>query len=240
MQSHWAPNDYPARTLRALPLLARVLKSAMRALLSSALWVGASAFAAPGMFDASAVADLAKCGMEIGMFGMSYSLYKKRVTLVETWDEVRASSRRLRPDKTRTRMPLGEPNRRHLERCFTRRPTPRRRSAGPTMALSDLLDPNVALGAGLLLGGTALGAGVIAFVEGQGEKTVERGALSDETKSRMSGMFMEDEVLVTGLDDTITKMEAALAKAEGRDVIEGDGLTEEEREKLTDKAWGDD
>ena len=55
----------------------------------------------------------------------------------------------------------------------------------------------------------------------------------------MAGMFMEDEVLVTDLDDTITKMEAALAQAEGREVDEGDGLTEKEKEALRDD-WGDD
>lgn len=39
------------------------------------------------------------------------------------------------------------------------------------------------VGAGLLFCGAALGAGVIVFVEKQGERTNERGGMSDETRS---------------------------------------------------------
>ena len=53
---------------------------------------------------------------------------------------------------------------------------------------------------------------MIAFVEKQGERTNERGGMSEETRSRMAGMFMEDEVLVTDLDDTITKVCCARAR----------------------------
>ena len=90
-------------------------------------------------------------------------------------------------------------------------------------------------GIGLLAGFTAVGAGAIYFVEKAGEATIERGdTMSEESMSRMAGKFMEDEVLVTNLDDTITKMEAALAEAEGREVDTSDGLTEVEREELRD------
>ena len=51
---------------------------------------------------------------------------------------------------------------------------------------------------------------------------------------------MEDEELsTTNLDDTISKMEKALAEAEGRDVVEGDGLTEAEKAELKEAGWGD-
>ena len=103
-----------------------------------------------------------------------------------------------------------------------------------------MVETSVIIGAVGLVGGTALGAGLISFIEGQGKRTNERGGMSDETKSRMAGMFMEDEELVSDLTDTITKMEAALAEYEGRDVVEGDGLTDEEKENLKVKGWGDD
>ena len=108
----------------------------------------------------------------------------------------------------------------------------RHRAAVPVM-IEDSVLPAI----GLLSGFTALGAGAIYFVEQQGVKSADN--MSEETKSRMAGMFMEDEVLVTDLDDTITKMEAALAAAEGRDVTQGDGLSEEEKDELRDE-WDDD
>ena len=48
-----------------------------------------------------------------------------------------------------------------------------------------MLDGDIVVGVGLLFGGAALGAGVIAFVEKQGERTNERGGVSDETRSHM-------------------------------------------------------
>ena len=100
-----------------------------------------------------------------------------------------------------------------------------------------MLDSNILVGGVMLVGGTALGVGGIAFIENRGEKSKD--SMSDETKARMAGMFMEDEVLATDLDDTITKMEAALAQAEGRDVVDGDGLSEKEKQELTEPGWGD-
>jgi uncharacterized protein HemX len=96
-----------------------------------------------------------------------------------------------------------------------------------------MIEGSDAVAAGVLFGSAALGAGVIAFVENQGERTNDRGGMSDETRSRMAGKFMEDEELVSDLSDSISKMEAALAKAEGREVDEGDGLTEKEKEALS-------
>jgi hypothetical protein len=134
-----------------------------------------------------------------------------------------------------------------------------RRATAPVM-----LDGDTAVGVGLLFGGTALGAGLIAFIEKQNERTNERGGVSDETRSRMpiqalivtrqgwshtlisectrthhplnrsrmAGKFMEDEVLVTDYGDKISQMEAAMAEAEGREVVDGDGLTAKEKEAL--------
>ena len=57
----------------------------------------------------------------------------------------------------------------------------------------------------------------------------------------MAGMFMEDEELAGAYTATISKMEAALAKAEGRDVeVDLDEATKAklDAEKLDD-GWDD-
>merc|ERR1719331_372819 len=97
-----------------------------------------------------------------------------------------------------------------------------------------MIDMETVNGVGVLFGSAAAGAAGIAYIEKAGETTNERdGGLSDETKSRLAAKFMEDEELVTDLSDSISKMEAALAKAEGREVDEGDGLSEDEKMKLS-------
>ena len=105
------------------------------------------------------------------------------------------------------------------------------------VATPEMIDSDVVIGTVGLIGGTALGAGFIAFVEKQGEKSAE--SMSEETRSRMAGKFMEDEELVVNYDDTIAQMEIALAKAEGRDVIEGDGLSDKEKDGIDTRGWGD-
>ena len=56
----------------------------------------------------------------------------------------------------------------------------------------------------------------------------------------MAGKFMEDEVLVTNYGDTIEQMEAAIAEAEGREVVKGDGLTAKEKDALRiSDGWDD-
>ena len=106
------------------------------------------------------------------------------------------------------------------------------RLAAPAMIDSDILIGGVGL-----LGSMAVGAGFIAFIENQGLKSADN--MSDETKSRMAAKFMEDEELSQSYDDTIAKMEAALAAAEGREVDTGDGLTEEEKNAIDTRGWGD-
>ena len=104
-----------------------------------------------------------------------------------------------------------------------------------------MIDTNMILGGVLLVGGTAAGAAGLYFVEQQGERTNERGGMSEETRARMAGKFMEDEEGVVSYTDTISKMEAALAKAEGRDVEED--LDEATKAKLDaeklDDGWDD-
>merc|ERR1712176_585646 len=121
---------------------------------------------------------------------------------------------------------LGSAKRRHS----TGPTLPRRVSRGPVMIVD--IDSSMVLGAGMFLGSAGLGAGLIAFVENQGERTNERGVVSDETKSRMVGAYTRDTKLAMDYSDTIAQMEKAMAAAEGREAIEGDGLTEKEKEAL--------
>ena len=100
-----------------------------------------------------------------------------------------------------------------------------------------MIDSDILIGGVGLLGSMAVGAGFIAFIENQGLKSADN--MSDETKSRMAAKFMEDEELSQSYDDTIAKMEAALAAAEGREVDTGDGLTEEEKNAIDTRGWGD-
>lgn len=99
------------------------------------------------------------------------------------------------------------------------------------------IDGNMVIGTVGLFGTAAVGVALVAFVEKQGQKSGD--SMSDETRSRLASKFMEDEELAVSYDDTIAVMEAALAKAEGREVIEGDGLTEEEKAKIDTRGWGD-
>ena len=86
-----------------------------------------------------------------------------------------------------------------------------------------MIDTNVIIGVGVGVLGLAGGVGLVAFAEGQAERFEERGsdAMSEETKSKLAAQFMEDvEMQAVGLDDTISKMEAAMAKRQGIDVEE--------------------
>ena len=92
------------------------------------------------------------------------------------------------------------------------------------------------------IGGLGIGAGLVAWSEGQAVRAEERGsdAMSAETRQKMAGMFMEDvEMDAVGVDDTIAKMEAAMAAAKGKDVDEYKAETAAEtREKISD-GWDD-
>ena len=92
------------------------------------------------------------------------------------------------------------------------------------------------------VGGLGLGIGLVAWSESQAVRMEERGsdAMSTETRQKMAGMFMEDvEMDAVGVDDTIAKMEAAMAAAKGKDVEEYKAETAAEtREKIGD-GWDD-
>ncbi|KAJ8600675.1 hypothetical protein CTAYLR_007446 [Chrysophaeum taylorii] len=83
-----------------------------------------------------------------------------------------------------------------------------------------MIDQNVLVGGAVALSGFATGIAMAYFAEQQIVRAESRGSevISDTTRAKMSAMFMEDEVMPeAGLDDTVRRMEEAMAKAKGED-----------------------
>ena len=101
-----------------------------------------------------------------------------------------------------------------------------------------MLDAAVIQGGAAAVGGLAVGLGMAWFSEQQVEQGEQRGsdAVSEATRAKMSAMFMEDEVLPdTTLDDTVSRMEAALAAAKGEAAVEE--KVEEKPASSIDDGW---
>ena len=114
---------------------------------------------------------------------------------------------------------------------------PRRPAAASTQL--QMLDAAVIQGGAAAVGGLAVGLGMAWFSEQQVEQGEQRGsdAVSEATRAKMSAMFMEDEVLPdTTLDDTVLRMEAALAAAKGEAAAE-EKVEEEKRSSSIDDGW---
>ena len=79
---------------------------------------------------------------------------------------------------------------------------------------------------------------MLSFAEAQGERTIERGALSDNMATSLSGMYMED-VEVSSVDDLgslTSQLEEALTKASGGTAKEELEMTPEQIEKMKEEA----
>ena len=113
---------------------------------------------------------------------------------------------------------------------------PRRPAAASSQL--QMLDAAVIQGGAAAVGGLAVGLGMAWFSEQQVEQGEQRGsdAVSEATRAKMSAMFMEDEVLPdTTLDDTVLRMEAALAAAKGEAAVEE--KVEEKPASSIDDGW---
>ena len=113
---------------------------------------------------------------------------------------------------------------------------PRRPAAASSQL--QMLDAAVIQGGAAAVGGLAVGLGMAWFSEQQVEQGEQRGsdAVSEATRAKMSAMFMEDEVLPdTTLDDTVSRMEAALAAAKGEAAVEE--KVEEKPASSIDDGW---
>jgi hypothetical protein len=123
------------------------------------------------------------------------------------------------------------------------------------------VDQNVIMGVGVGLAGLLGGVGIMALTEKQAIRTQEEGVMSDDvsppvftdsaklcfshcvpssltqTKTKMQAKFMEDvEMNTVGLDDTLAKMERAMAQRKGVSVEELDVSTGTGKEVLDD-GW---
>ena len=109
----------------------------------------------------------------------------------------------------------------------------------PDMERRNIMNLILVFGGALpAVGGLAVGLGMAWFSEQQVEQGEQRGsdAVSEATRAKMSAMFMEDEVLPdTTLDDTVSRMEAALAAAKGEAAVEE--KVEEKPASSIDDGW---
>jgi hypothetical protein len=97
---------------------------------------------------------------------------------------------------------------------------------------------NVIQGAGVAFASFAVGIGMVAFTEVQGERAKERGAgLSDSMSTKISGMLLED-VEVSSVEDLgslTSQLEQAL-RASGGTKEEDLTMTEEEKTRIAEEA----
>mmetsp|Transcript_50013 Transcript_50013/g.143998 ORF Transcript_50013/g.143998 Transcript_50013/m.143998 type:complete len:144 (-) Transcript_50013:199-630(-) len=101
-----------------------------------------------------------------------------------------------------------------------------------------MVDANVIQGAGIAVAGLAVGIGMVAFTEQQGERAKERGGgLSETMSTQLSGMLLED-VEVSSVSDVgslTSQLEEALKKSGGTTDKELE-MTEEDRKRLAEEA----
>lgn len=107
-------------------------------------------------------------------------------------------------------------------------------------------DTNVGIGVAVGVSGFVSGIGLAYWAEQQIKRAEVRGSdvVSDSSRAKMSAMFMEDEVDNTGLDETVRKMEAALAARRKEMGLEEEEATDEaakekpaEDQKKNDDGW---
>merc|ERR1712087_569273 len=100
------------------------------------------------------------------------------------------------------------------------------------------IDSNILMGGGIAIGSFALGIGLVAFTENQGERARERGSgLSESMSTQIAGMLMEDVEVssVSDLNSLTSQLEAAL-KENKADEIESLEMTEEEMQRIAEEA----
>ena len=117
------------------------------------------------------------------------------------------------------------------QRSFVARP--------PSQSTSALfLDATILEGAGIAIAGLAIGIGMVAFTEAQGERAKERGAgLSESMATKITGQLMEDVEVssVSDLGSLTSQLEAALKETAGADNEELE-MTEEQKQQIVDDA----
>ncbi len=93
-------------------------------------------------------------------------------------------------------------------------------------------------GAGIAIAGLAVGIGLVAFTEAQGERAKERGGgLSDNMATRMAGQLVEDVEVssVSDLGSLTSQLEKALKEASGAKAEEY-GINEDNSKRVAEEA----
>ena len=111
------------------------------------------------------------------------------------------------------------------------------RSAGRHTAMQ-MVDQSVIEGAGIAIAGLAVGIGMVAFTEAQGERAKERGGgLSDSMTTRIAGGLMEDVEVstVSDLGSLTMQLEKALKESGGASEEEL-VMTEDDKQRLVKEA----
>lgn len=94
------------------------------------------------------------------------------------------------------------------------------------------------MGAGIAVAGLAVGIGLVAFTEAQGERGKARGGgLSEDMSTRIAGSLMEDVEVssVKDLGSLTSQLEAALKESGGTNEEEL-AMTEEEKKRIAEEA----
>eukprot|EP00617_Octactis_speculum_P018429 CAMPEP_0185744018 /NCGR_PEP_ID=MMETSP1174-20130828/1978_1 /TAXON_ID=35687 /ORGANISM="Dictyocha speculum, Strain CCMP1381" /LENGTH=146 /DNA_ID=CAMNT_0028417123 /DNA_START=23 /DNA_END=463 /DNA_ORIENTATION=- len=109
---------------------------------------------------------------------------------------------------------------------------PRRRSTELKM-----FDGNTLIGIAAGAAGLGFGAGFVWFTEKATIRAEERGSdvVSESTKNKLAAQFMEDVEQSADLDDVVTKMEKAMAAAQGVKVEELESVKKERT--VLDDGW---
>ena len=116
--------------------------------------------------------------------------------------------------------------------------TQAQRSSASKSTTLTMIDSNVLLGGGIAIGSFAVGIGLVAFTENQGERAKARGSgLSDSMSTQIAGMLMEDVEVssVSDLNSLTSQLEAAL-KENKADEVESLEMTEEEMQRIREEA----
>lgn len=101
-----------------------------------------------------------------------------------------------------------------------------------------MVDQNIIMGAGVAFGGLAVGIGLVAFTENQGERAKERGSgLSERMSTSIAGGLLEDVEIssVSDLGSLTSQLESALRETGATDDKEFT-MTEEEKKRIADEA----
>lgn len=113
-------------------------------------------------------------------------------------------------------------------------------SAVALAASADGVDPVLIQGVAIAVAGLVAGIGLVAFTEGQGERSKQRGSgLSESMSTRIAGKLMEDVEIKSDLSSLTGQLEKALMET-GAAKEEDLALSEETKKKIkeqTDEGW---